>query len=737
MEGVQRGDAPDAGERVVVTLERLRLSPKPRILFVSHAYGGGVGRHVEELAAAVASDAEVLLLAPSADRVELRDLGDGDGPALRLDPRTQWSRLLELLRAVAIDRVHFHHVHGLPREALALPSELGCPYDVTLHDHFPICPQYHLLDGHGRFCGGEPGCRRCLDLQPAQWPVSIDEWRGMFASFLAGASRVIAPSQDLATRIHRHFPAVSPVTWPHPQAPHAPPARALRVLVPGAISPAKGLSLLVECARDAAARGLPLHFHVVGFVAYPVPQWPEVPLTIGGEYREGELPALLAAAGGDALFFPAQVPETFAFTLSDALDTGLPIVATNLGALPERLAGVPNARVVRWDAPPADINDVLVGLRVAPSRQGASAPRVSFDEYRSRYVEGLRRGMAPSPAPIRIEPACLEAPAEPVAPASGLEWLFDDALLCGRALSRERLLAGIRKLAASEIERRIDVVIPVYRGEAETRACIESVLASAVTAPHDVIVINDASPEAGLAAWLRERAKEGRFALIEHPANRGFVATANEGLALHPDRDVVLLNNDTEVAPGWLDRLAAHARRDPQVGTVTPFTNNGTILSYPRAHVANPLPWRETTASLDAAFAAQNAGLNAEIPTAVGFCMYIARRCVERIGSFDEARYGAGYGEEVDFCMRAARAGFRHVVAGDVFVRHVGEVSFRGTGSERRARAQATVDQLYPEFQPRLREFIARDPLAELRRRVDRARGRRSPLARLMVALGG
>ena len=87
--------------------------------------------------------------------------------------------------------------------------------------------------------------------------------------------------------------------------------------------------------------------------------------------------------------------------------------------------------------------------------------------------------------------------------------------------------------------------------------------------------------------------------------------------------------------------------------------------------------------------------------------------------------------------MRAARAGFRHVVAGDVFVRHVGEVSFGNSGSDRRARAQATVDQLYPEFQPRLREFIARDPLAELRRRVDRARGRRSPLARLLVALRG
>ncbi|HSW83168.1 MAG TPA: glycosyltransferase, partial [Usitatibacter sp.] len=198
------------------------------------------------------------------------------------------------------------------------------------------------------------------------------------------------------------------------------------------------------------------------------------------------------------------------------------------------------------------------------------------------------------------------------------------------------------------------------------------------------------------------------------------------------DRDVVLLNSDTEVAPGWLDRLAAHAARAPDIGTVTPFTNNGTICSYPRAHIANSLPFRETTASLDATFASRNAGIAVDLPTAVGFCMYVTRRCMAAVGTFDEERYGTGYGEEVDFCMRAARAGFRHVLAADVFVRHVGEVSFGNGGSHRRAKAQALVDKLYPEFQPRLREFLASDPLAPLRQRVDRAR---PPLSRLVGLL--
>lgn len=280
----------------------------------------------------------------------------------------------------------------------------------------------------------------------------------------------------------------------------------------------------------------------------------------------------------------------------------------------------------------------------------------------------------------------------------------------------------------------VDIVVPVFRGERETRACLESVLASAVAAAHEVVVIDDASPEPAISAWLRSLADTGRITLLSHETNRGFVASVNEGMALHPVRDVVLLNSDTEVAPGWLDRLVAHGRQDPAIATATPFSNNATICSYPRTLVPNELPEGESVAGIDAAFAAANAGRHVEIPTAVGFCMHITRRALERIGAFDEARYGAGYGEEVDFCMRAARAGMRNVIAGDVFVRHVGEVSFGAGGSDRRVRAQAIVDQLYPEFQVRLRELLADDPVLPLRRRADLERLRRAPRPRLLVA---
>src|SRR6218665_1791993 len=154
----------------------------------------------------------------------------------------------------------------------------------------------------------------------------------------------------------------------------------------------------------------------------------------------------------------------------------------------------------------------------------------------------------------------------------------------------------------------MNVVIPVYRGLAQTQRCIESVLAARCDAPHDVVVIDDASPEPEITAWLGKVERSGRIHLVVHPANQGFVASVNEGMRMDEDRDVVLLNSDTEVADGWLDRLAACAKREARVGTVTPFSTNATICSYPRFCVPNALPEGETTASLDRHFAALHAG---------------------------------------------------------------------------------------------------------------------------------
>jgi hypothetical protein len=127
----------------------------------------------------------------------------------------------------------------------------------------------------------------------------------------------------------------------------------------------------------------------------------------------------------------------------------------------------------------------------------------------------------------------------------------------------------------------------------------------------------------------------------------------------------------------WLDRLRRCASSRPKIGTVTPFSNNATICSYPDVCRENGLPDGVELGELDRVFRRVNAGKIAEIPTAVGFCMYIKRACLDQVGLFDAERFGKGYGQENDFSLRAAEKGWSNVLCADTFVFHQGRASFQ------------------------------------------------------------
>jgi hypothetical protein len=222
--------------------------------------------------------------------------------------------------------------------------------------------------------------------------------------------------------------------------------------------------------------------------------------------------------------------------------------------------------------------------------------------------------------------------------------------------------------------------------------------------------------------YLDDLAAQGRIELLKNDRNLGFVRTVNRGLALHPDRDVVLQNSDTEVANDWLDRLQACAYREPDIGTVTPFSNNATICSYPFEGWTGGTPGTLELAALDRVFAAVNAGRHADLPTAVGFCMYIRRACLDAVGVFDAERFGRGYGEENDFCLRAAAAGWRSVLAADVFVFHEGAVSFSAERETLTEGATAALLERHPGYPQMIEAFHAADPLRPLRAAIDAAR---------------
>ena len=269
----------------------------------------------------------------------------------------------------------------------------------------------------------------------------------------------------------------------------------------------------------------------------------------------------------------------------------------------------------------------------------------------------------------------------------------------------------------------VDIIVPVYRGLEDTRICLESVLAAPCQTAWRLIVINDRSPEPEVTEWLRAFARrDPRIELLENPENLGFVATVNRGMALSQENDVLLLNSDTEVANDWLDRIQHAAYSGLRVASVTPFSNHATICSYPRFCQANELPSGYNTASLDRLFAHHLAGQSVEVPTGVGFCMYIRRECLQEVGLFDVDNFGQGYGEENDFCIRAQQAGWSHLHALDTFVRHAGGISFGESKSARELQAIETLRRLHPRYDSDVHAYVQRDPARLARLRIDLAR---------------
>ena len=289
-----------------------------------------------------------------------------------------------------------------------------------------------------------------------------------------------------------------------------------------------------------------------------------------------------------------------------------------------------------------------------------------------------------------------------------------------RRPARRRVRAGLP--ASRPPTPGCDVVIPVFRHLRRTLACIAMVRETRPRATR-IVVVEDASPEPGLPEALDRLAATGEIVLLRNATNQGFPGSANRGIAACAGRDVILLNSDTLVAPGWIEALRAAVYGAPDIGTATPFSNDASILSYPSTTCRNPVPDRAETRRLMALAARAGRGAAPiEIPTGNGFCMYVRRDCLSQTGTLRQDVFAQGYGEENDFCLRASRLGWRHVGVVGVYVGHAGHVSFGLARTALMRRNLEILNRLHPGYEALIASHVAADPLAPARRRLDRLR---------------
>lgn len=270
----------------------------------------------------------------------------------------------------------------------------------------------------------------------------------------------------------------------------------------------------------------------------------------------------------------------------------------------------------------------------------------------------------------------------------------------------------------SDEEGSLEVFVPIHNAYDDLLRCLYSLFSCQDI--YGVILLDDCSMDTkvkGLLRTLKVHEREG-FRIETNPKNLGYLKTANKGMRMAKN-DVILLNTDTVVTAGWARKMRACAYSDDRIATVTPFTNNGGMCSVPEFLENNEIPEGFTVDSF--AECVENASSNRypELVTAVGFCMYIRRNVIDEIGYFDEANFGTGYGEEVDFSFRASCRGYKNVLCDNTFVFHRGRASFLDTQDTVMGKNHGVLRKRYPELWAALGLFEGSNPLKSIHDRLN------------------
>jgi GT2 family glycosyltransferase/tetratricopeptide (TPR) repeat protein len=219
------------------------------------------------------------------------------------------------------------------------------------------------------------------------------------------------------------------------------------------------------------------------------------------------------------------------------------------------------------------------------------------------------------------------------------------------------------------------ILILTYNQLAHTKACLESI-ARHTPEPHELILVDNGSTD-GTREYLREYARQHeRVSVIANRTNLGFAAGNNQGLTLATGRQVLLLNNDTVVTPGWLRNMLKVLRDHPQTGVVGPRSNR--VLGRQQVDAVGYKSLDELPA-FAVGWSEKHAGESRVANRVVGCCLLARREVMDAVGGLDE-QFGSGNFEDDDFCIRAHLAGFETRIADDSFVHHVGHATFNGAG---------------------------------------------------------
>ncbi|MBU3112278.1 glycosyltransferase [Clostridium lacusfryxellense] len=217
-------------------------------------------------------------------------------------------------------------------------------------------------------------------------------------------------------------------------------------------------------------------------------------------------------------------------------------------------------------------------------------------------------------------------------------------------------------------DRKTSIIILTYNNLIYNNICIDSIRKYTQKDTYEIIVVDNNSTD-GTREWLKEQKD---IKVILNNENVGFPKGCNIGIEVSlPENDILLLNNDTVVAPRWLDNLKTCVYSDDKIGAAASITNNCSnyqSINVPYVDIKDMIPFADDNN-------VSNPNRWEQKTRLVAFCMFIKREVLNKIGVLDE-RFSPGNFEDDDLCMRIIESGYKLMLCNDSFIHHFGSSSF-------------------------------------------------------------
>ena len=251
----------------------------------------------------------------------------------------------------------------------------------------------------------------------------------------------------------------------------------------------------------------------------------------------------------------------------------------------------------------------------------------------------------------------------------------------------------------------LSIIIVSFNAREDLVRCVESLHAAPPAAPHEILVVDNASSDGSVDAMRRWP----DVTVIETGANLGFARANNVGIRASRGANILLLNSDTVVPPGAIDRLLGELDRDADVAVVGPRLVDGSgraELSFGR--MIGPLNELRQKRLLRGG-AVETLTRRRHNPDWVsGACLLVRRADAEAVGGLDE-RYFM-YTEDVDFCAAIRARGRKILFAPDVQVVHLrgrsAAAAPAATQAHYRRSQLAFYEKHHPAWAPLLRLYL-------------------------------